>query len=118
MGRTTTASTFSPNSSGAQRSSKLSDLPVFNLLKTFKLQQYTRQLETLGYASDVYKLALLLPRQRHDLLKKLKLMPGHKTKFLSLFEVIDQIYPKSEKFKLISEANKAKSTSFISISVL
>lgn len=102
-------SMISSNASDMIKPNKPSELPIFCLLQAFKLQQYTRQLESLGYGKEVYKLALLLPRQRHDLLKRLMLMPGHKVKFLSLFEVIDQIYPKSEKFKLVSDAKKAQS---------
>ena len=34
------------------------------------------------------KLAMLIPREWHDILEKLHMMPGHWAKFLSLFEII------------------------------
>lgn len=109
---------FTPTTASSKKNSKLGEIPIFNLLKAFKLQQYTRQLESLGYGTDVYKIALLLPKQRHELLKSLSLMPGHKAKFLSLFEVIDQIYPKSEKLKLISDTGKGGSKGAILNSII
>ena len=33
-------------------------------------------------------------------------MPGHRARFLSLFEIIDQIYPKEEKYKMMKELKK------------
>lgn len=80
---------------------KINNLPIFKLLQAFKLQQYAKVFADLGFGFEVYKIALLLPRQRHDLLNKLNLMPGHRARFLSLFEIIDQIYPKEEKFKML-----------------
>ena len=37
----------------------MTDLQIYKLLKVFKLQQYTRKFNDMGYGSDVYKLALL-----------------------------------------------------------
>jgi hypothetical protein len=86
---------------------KASSLPIFKLLQAFRLQQYAKTFLDLGYGFEVYKIALLLPRQRHDLLNKLNLMPGHRARFLSLFEIIDQIYPKEEKFKILQDFKKS-----------
>lgn len=85
---------------------KINNLPIFKLLQAFKLQQYAKTFTDLGYGFEVYKIALLLPKQRHGLLNKLNLMPGHRARFLSLFEIIDQIYPKEEKFKMLREFKK------------
>lgn len=84
-------------------SRKSANLPIFKLLQAFKLQQYAKTFVDLGYGHEVYKVAILLPRQRHELLNKLNLMPGHRARFLSLFEIIDQIYPKEEKFRMVME---------------
>ena len=77
-------------------------------MQAFKLQQYAKAFADHGYGFEVYKVALLLPRQRHDLLNKLNLMPGHRARFLSLFEIIDQIYPKEEKFRLLKSLRKGQ----------
>lgn len=45
----------------------------------------------LGYGEDIYKLALLNDRQRYDLIASLKVLPGHKAKLMSLFNVIDEV---------------------------
>ena len=50
----------------------------------------------LGYGEDIYKLALLQPKQRTDLLEQLKVLPGHNAKLMSLFNVIDELYPKKQ----------------------
>ena len=78
-------------------------MPIFQLLKAFKLQQYTlvgasaltqlQKLAELGYGEDVYKLALLSERQRQDLVAQLKVLPGHNAKLVSLFAVIDEVAP-------------------------
>jgi len=73
---------------------KISDLPIFQLLKAFKLQQYAIKLTELGYGEDIYKLALLQAKQRTDLIDNLKVLPGHNAKLMSLFDVIDELYPK------------------------
>ena len=40
---------------------KLTELPIYKLLKVFKLQQYSMKMNEMGYGHDVYKLALLTP---------------------------------------------------------
>jgi hypothetical protein len=49
----------------------------------------------LGYGNDMYKLALLNPKQREDFIENLKVMPGHKAKLAGFFTVIDELYPRS-----------------------
>ncbi len=44
-------------------------------------------------------MALLNDNQRSDLISQLKVLPGHKAKLMSLFDVIDEIYPK----KMVAE---------------
>lgn len=48
----------------------------------------------LGYAHDVYKLALLSAQQREDFIGNLKVMPGHKAKIAGFFSVIDDMFPR------------------------
>jgi hypothetical protein len=50
----------------------------------------------LGYAHDVYKLALLSSVQREDFISNLKVMPGHKAKIAGFFSVIDEMYPRQK----------------------
>lgn len=45
----------------------------------------------LGYGEDVYKLAVLNSNQRFSLINQLKVLPGHKAKLMSLFDVIDEV---------------------------
>lgn len=45
---------------------------------------------------------MLRDDQRHDLIDSLKVLPGHKAKLMSLFDVIDEIYPR----KLVVEQLK------------
>lgn len=56
----------------------------------------------MGYGLDIYKLALLNDSQRNDLIAQLKVLPGHKAKLMSLFDVIDELYPK----KIVAEQLK------------
>lgn len=51
-------------------------------------------MDDLGYGYDMYKLALLNPRQREEVIDNLKVMPGHKAKIAGFFTVIDEIYPR------------------------
>lgn len=74
---------------------QLTEIPIYQLLKAFKLQQYTLKINDLGYGTDVYKLALLNPKQREDFIGQLKAMPGHQAKIQGFFSVIDEIYPRS-----------------------
>ena len=69
-------------------------LPIYQLLKAFKLQQYTRKMHDLGYGHEVYKLALLNNQQREEFVQSLKVMPGHKAKLAGFFSVIDGMYPR------------------------
>ena len=78
----------------ARNTPQLTELPLYQLLKAFKLQQYTLKMHDLGYAQDVYKLALLTPAQRDDFVEQLKVMPGHRAKIAGFFSVIDEIYPR------------------------
>jgi hypothetical protein len=45
---------------------QITELPLYPLLKAFKLQQYTLKMDDLGYGQDVYKLALLNKAQRDE----------------------------------------------------
>lgn len=45
----------------------------------------------MGYGEDIYKLALLSNRQKEDLIDKLYVLPGHKSKLNDFFKIIDQV---------------------------
>ena len=81
---------------------QLTELPLYQLLKAFKLQQYTLKMHDLGYGVDVYKLALLTPAQRDNFVEQLKVMPGHRAKIAGFFSVIDEIYPRQKVLEQIS----------------
>ena len=74
-------------------------LPIFKLLQIFKLQQYSKALTELGYGFEIYKLCMLSETNKLNLLNKLNLMPGHKARFIQLFESIWKISVKEEKSK-------------------
>ena len=84
------------NNAGSRPNVQLTDIPIYQLLKAFKLQQYTLKMNDLGYGHDVYKLALLSAAQREDFIDQLKVVPGHKAKIAGFFSVIDEIYPRSK----------------------
>ena len=62
----------------------------------------------LGYAHDVYKLALLNSSQREDFINNLKVMPGHKAKIAGFFSVIDDMYPRQKVLEQINSATPGK----------
>jgi hypothetical protein len=45
----------------------------------------------LGYGDDIYKLAMLSHRQREEIIDKLFVLPGHRSKFMEFFKVVDQV---------------------------
>ena len=45
----------------------------------------------LGYGYDIYKLAMLSHREREDIIDKLFVLPGHRSKFIEFFKVVDQV---------------------------
>ena len=74
---------------------QVTDIPIYHLLKAFKLQQYSLKMNDLGYGHDMYKLALLTQQQREDFVDQLKVMPGHRAKIAGFFSVIDELFPRS-----------------------
>ena len=46
----------------------ITELPIYKLLRAFNLQQYTRKMKDAGYSDEVYKLAMLFPKQRQTLI--------------------------------------------------
>ena len=45
----------------------------------------------MGFAEDIYKLAILSHRQREELVDKLNVMPGHKSKLNEFFKIIEHV---------------------------
>ena len=91
-----------------ESTTKLTELPIYKLLKVFKLQQYSKKMDDMGYGHDVYKLALLTPAQRDDFVELLKVMPGHKAKIAGFFAVIDDIYPRNKVMEQIQAATPGR----------
>lgn len=59
-----------------------------------------------GYGEDIYKLALLSNRQKDELIEKLHALPGHKSKFLEFFKVIEHLYPRNAIQKTLEHAQQ------------
>ena len=89
---------------------QLRDLPIYKLLKAFKLNQYAHKMDDMGYGHDVYKLALLSAKQRDDFVEMLKVMPGHKAKIAGFFAVIDEMFPRDMVAEQIQSATPGRST--------
>jgi hypothetical protein len=60
----------------------------------------------LGYSDEIYKLLTLNDGQRHNLLNKLNLMPGHRARFNSFFESIQKTFPIEERSRSIRRPNQ------------
>lgn len=87
---------------------QLTEIPIYSLLKAFKLQQYTLKINDLGYGNDVYKLALLSQVQREEFITQLKVMPGHQAKIAGFFSVIDELYPRQKVLEQIHSVTPNK----------
>lgn len=57
-----------------------------------------------GYGDEIYKLAMLSHRQREELVERLFVLPGHKSKLDEFFKIIDQLYPKNIIMKTLDNA--------------
>lgn len=78
--------------------------PIAQLLKGFKLTQYSMKLSDMGYSDDIYKLAFLNNRDREELMSNLQLLPGHKERMLNLFKMIDRLNPHHQIQKTLNVA--------------
>jgi hypothetical protein len=67
---------------------------ITKLLRGFKLTQYAIKMTDLGYAQDVVKLAMISHREREELMGTLKMLPGHRERFINLFKTIERLNPK------------------------
>ena len=45
----------------------------------------------MGYGDDIYKLALLSHREREELMEKMNILPGHKSKFHEFFKIVEHV---------------------------
>lgn len=70
------------------------EMPIFKLMKAFKLQQYAKKLADKGYGIDIYKLALLKPKEQDDLISSLNVLPGHRAKLNGFFAALEELYPR------------------------
>mmetsp|Transcript_20663 Transcript_20663/g.31523 ORF Transcript_20663/g.31523 Transcript_20663/m.31523 type:complete len:110 (+) Transcript_20663:309-638(+) len=69
---------------------------IFQLLRKFKLQQYSNSLAKSGFSNDIFTLAFLSHREREDLVTSLNMLPGHKDKMFDLFRLVEQLNPRSQ----------------------
>jgi len=67
---------------------ELNSIPIYKLLKSMGLQQYTRELIIRGYGVNISKLALLRDSERQKLFEDIKVLPGHTTKLNKIIEYI------------------------------
>jgi hypothetical protein len=49
----------------------------------------------LGYGHDVVKLVMISHREREELMGTLKMLPGHRERFINLFKTMEQLNPRS-----------------------
>jgi hypothetical protein len=62
---------------------------VSKLLRGFKLNQYANKMSEFGYHDDIFKLAFLSHKEREDLCRELKMLPGHQERINNMFKVIE-----------------------------
>ncbi|CAI2367009.1 unnamed protein product [Moneuplotes crassus] len=92
-----TTENFTNNFTSSTTFGQMNALPIFKLLRVFKLQQYAKPMADLGYGHEVYKLLCLSETHKIKLLEKINLMPGHRAKFINFFDSIHQAYPQEER---------------------
>ncbi|CAI2366469.1 unnamed protein product [Moneuplotes crassus] len=102
----TSESNFLGGSAPGDNFGQINSLPVFKLLRAFKLQQYAKILAELGYGTEIYKLLLMSETQKKNLLSRINLMPGHRAKFTDFFSSIHQAYSQEESKNSQNRAQK------------
>mmetsp|Transcript_40989 Transcript_40989/g.36338 ORF Transcript_40989/g.36338 Transcript_40989/m.36338 type:complete len:127 (-) Transcript_40989:1836-2216(-) len=89
------SSTFSANSSISgytdYEKEDLNRVPLYKMLKHYTLQQYSKALITRDFGYDLTKLARLTRIEVDRLMNDIKMLPGHRVKFLKLVSMINQI---------------------------
>jgi len=81
---------------------------IFQLLRKFKLQQYSNQMSKQGYSNDIFTLAFLSYRERDELMVNLNMLPGHRDKMNELFKIIEHLNPKNQIKLTLQNAMKVK----------
>lgn len=59
-------------------------IPIYQALKLQGLQQYVRELITMGFGYDLAHLSTMPDAKLNELIEQLKFLPGHKQRFLKL----------------------------------
>jgi len=63
---------------------ELFKIPIYQALKLQGLQQYVRELITMGLGYDLSQLSTMSDAKLSELIEQLKFLPGHKQRFLKL----------------------------------
>lgn len=86
-----------PNSVTLEIESKFAsedDAGLFAILKFYNLQQYTKRLSEIGFEHDLKRLAYLSSKEIDEITNIIKMLPGHKLKFVAMIEALK--FPKKE----------------------
>jgi len=67
---------------------------LYRVLKSFSLQQYAKKLEEMGYAENPAALAYMDDKKLEEVYSIIKVLPGHKSRFGSMLELLRQIHAK------------------------
>lgn len=99
-----TAPTDSNLVTSSQEESEI-ESSLYKILKTFSLQQYFKRLCDMNYEHNIPSLAHLSSPEKEELYEHLHIMPGHKSKFESLFTFLKQLQPRPETTRRSSSIN-------------
>lgn len=85
-------------------------IPLYNFLKKYNLQQYAKQLVTEGFGYDLSILVRLNAEQRGELLGRVKFIPGHRFRFEDALQDLELSFPgiKKNRDKKLKPRKKKK----------
>ncbi|CAD8086735.1 unnamed protein product [Paramecium sonneborni] len=81
---------YSSNVTNSSDLTGIKDSILYKQLVEYNLQQYANKLLLRGYKSGLQQLAQQSQEQQNLLLQEIKLLPGHKHKFLDLFKQLNE----------------------------
>ncbi|CAD8167010.1 unnamed protein product [Paramecium octaurelia] len=81
---------------------------LYKQLVEYNLQQYTNKLLLRGYKSGLQQLASQSQESQNIILQEIKLLPGHKQKFVDLFKQLNEQYESGNDNKLVNHNNFAQ----------
>lgn len=71
----------------------------------FKLQQYAKSFEQMGFSEDVYKLTMISAKKKAQLVDSVNV--AHKQRFTDMFKRIEQLYPKQNVQRTLDKLDNA-----------